>query len=461
MRWTTALLLTPLPLLFSQPAAADWRLHFTGAGAKAVGGYQQDEFGFGAYGAAALEYAIIPELGVQFEWSGVWLAEGEASALGYPSDWTWANNLFVGGRARPFASSYDGASVAAAAGLWLSAAGGVVFTGDLTRGGFDAGLGWDLLFNKGRLGIGPMLGYLHVFETNDAPRPDDASVLFIGVHMELFADRSPASEPSGNDDRDGDGIKNPDDACPDTPEDFDGFQDADGCPDDDNDRDGILDKTDKCPLDPEDIDAYQDADGCPDPDNDSDGIKDAEDLCPNEKETVNGYADHDGCPDVEQIRVVGDKIVLDEQVLFQTNSSEIRAESHALLERLAKLINEHPEYVKISVDGHTDERGSDDLNARLSEDRAKSVMDFLVARSVSADRLEARGFGASQPRVDRSDPLAYSLNRRVEFHVTRNRVVKGDADAGPPPPQPPPPPPKPLDTEAPVEPSAPAGEVAP
>jgi len=174
MRWTTALLLTPLPLLFAEPAAADWRLHLTGAGAKAVGGYQKDEFGFGAYGAVAAEYAIIPELGVQFELSSLWLAEGEASELGYPSDWTWATNLFVGGRARPFASSYDGTSVAAAAGLWLSAAGGMVLTGDLTRGGFDAGLGWDLLFNEGRLGVGPMVGYLHVFETNDAPRPDDA-----------------------------------------------------------------------------------------------------------------------------------------------------------------------------------------------------------------------------------------------------------------------------------------------
>src|SRR6478735_9695279 len=131
MRWTSALLLASLPVLFTAPAAAEWRLHLTGAGAKAVRGYQKDEFGFGAYGAAALEYAIIKELGVQFELGGTWMAKGEPSALGYPSDWGWANTLFLGGGARPFASSYRGTSVASAAGLWASAAGGVVLTGTL------------------------------------------------------------------------------------------------------------------------------------------------------------------------------------------------------------------------------------------------------------------------------------------------------------------------------------------
>jgi outer membrane protein OmpA-like peptidoglycan-associated protein len=441
MRWTTALLLGSLPVLFAQPAAAEWRLHLTGAGAKAVRGYQKDEFGFGAYGAAALEYAIIKQLGVQFELGGTWLTKGDPSALGYPSDWSWGTSLFLGGRARPFAGSYNGTSVASAAGLWVSAAGGVVLTGDLVRSGLDGGLGWDLLFNRGRLGVGPMVGYLHVFESDDSPRPTDASVLIFGVHMELFADRS--SKGSGDGDRDGDGIKNSLDACPDSPEDFDEFQDEDGCPDTDNDRDGILDPVDKCPLSPEDADGYQDEDGCPDPDNDSDGILDVEDLCPNEKETLNGYADLDGCPDAEQIRVVGEKIVLDEQVLFQTNLSEIRPESHKLLERLVKLLNEHPEYVAISVDGHTDERGGEDLNRRLSEERAKAVMNFLIANGVAANRLTARGLGASQPRIDRSDPLAYTLNRRVEFQVTRRHVVAPNEQptnvGSPPAPQPAPP----------------------
>ena len=134
-------------------------------------------------------------------------------------------------------------------------------------------------------------------------------------------------------DRDGDGIKDDVDQCPDEPEDFDGFQDEDGCPDPDNDNDGILDKddrcpnvpedrdgdqdedgcpegsegdrdgdgildkNDKCPDEPEDKDGFQDQDGCPDPDNDQDGIPDKKDLCPNDPEDKDGFEDQDGCPD--------------------------------------------------------------------------------------------------------------------------------------------------------------------
>ena len=134
-------------------------------------------------------------------------------------------------------------------------------------------------------------------------------------------------------DRDGDGLKDDVDECPDSPEDFDNFQDEDGCPEPDNDRDlildqdddcpnvpetkngfqdedgcpdgvkgdrdgdGILDEVDQCPDDPEDFDEFQDQDGCPDPDNDQDGILDVDDLCPNDPEDKDGWEDEDGCPD--------------------------------------------------------------------------------------------------------------------------------------------------------------------
>jgi OOP family OmpA-OmpF porin len=130
-------------------------------------------------------------------------------------------------------------------------------------------------------------------------------------------------------DRDGDGYKDDVDKCPDQPEDFDGFQDEDGCPDPDNDNDGvldvddrcpnvpgpketfgcpssqdgdrdgdgILDSRDKCPDQPEDRDGFQDQDGCPDPDNDNDGIPDKQDACPNDPEDKDGFQDQDGCPD--------------------------------------------------------------------------------------------------------------------------------------------------------------------
>jgi hypothetical protein len=65
----------------------------------------------------------------------------------------------------------------------------------------------------------------------------------------------------------------------------------------DRDGDGIKDDVDKCPDDPEDFDAFQDDDGCADPDNDHDGVLDINDKCPNQPETVNGVMDEDGCPD--------------------------------------------------------------------------------------------------------------------------------------------------------------------
>ncbi len=100
-----------------------------------------------------------------------------------------------------------------------------------------------------------------------------------------------------DDDNDKDTILDVSDRCPDNPEDFDDFQDSDGCPEEDNDRDTVVDVIDGCPNDPEDFDSWQDLDGCPEPDNDSDGILDRKDACPNIAETVNGFDDTDGCPD--------------------------------------------------------------------------------------------------------------------------------------------------------------------
>jgi outer membrane protein OmpA-like peptidoglycan-associated protein len=100
-------------------------------------------------------------------------------------------------------------------------------------------------------------------------------------------------------DRDGDGIRNASDACPDVAEDMDQFQDEDGCPDLDNDSDGIPDTADACPNDPEDGDGFEDEDGCPDPDNDEDRILDADDRCPNVAEDHDGFEDEDGCVELD------------------------------------------------------------------------------------------------------------------------------------------------------------------
>jgi len=104
-------------------------------------------------------------------------------------------------------------------------------------------------------------------------------------------------------DSDGDGVPDSQDKCPNDAEDIDGFEDDDGCPDFDNDKDGIPDHLDQCPNEPEDKDGFEDNDGCPDLDNDNDRIPDKLDKCPTEPETYNGVEDEDGCPDAEKSRI--------------------------------------------------------------------------------------------------------------------------------------------------------------
>ena len=107
-----------------------------------------------------------------------------------------------------------------------------------------------------------------------------------------------ASQPLPRD-TDGDGFRNMDDLCPEAPEDFDDFEDDDGCPDTDNDQDGVEDVMDECPFEFETQNNFEDEDGCPDeaPDEDGDGIADAIDVCIDEPEDNDGFEDLDGCPE--------------------------------------------------------------------------------------------------------------------------------------------------------------------
>ncbi|MBI2893965.1 MAG: OmpA family protein [Deltaproteobacteria bacterium] len=114
--------------------------------------------------------------------------------------------------------------------------------------------------------------------------------------FDQFEDEDGCPEP----DNDRDGILDVDDECPLIPEDRDGEEDEDGCPEGnegDRDGDGILDNVDQCPDEPEDRDNFEDEEGCPDPDNDQDGILDPDDLCPNDPEDRDNFEDTDGCPD--------------------------------------------------------------------------------------------------------------------------------------------------------------------
>ncbi len=218
-----------------------------------------------------------------------------------------------------------------------------------------------------------------------------------------------------DEDNDGDGILDVDDKCPKRAEDMDGFQDKNGCPDVDNDEDGIRDKNDKCPDEAEDIDEFEDKDGCPDPDNDGDGVPDAKDQCDGELETDNGYKDGDGCPD-EVPKEVKKFTGVIKGITFETNKAVIRRSSESMLNKALKVLKDFPE-VRMEVQGHTDSQGDDASNMDLSQRRAEAVVAWFVERGIDASRFVAKGYGETQPIADNKTSPGRSRNRRVEFKL--------------------------------------------
>lgn len=108
------------------------------------------------------------------------------------------------------------------------------------------------------------------------------------------------------------------------------------------------------------------------------------------------------------------KPIILKNVFFATNSSEIRPESHNELNRLKLMLLENPN-MRIRINGHTDNEGAEIDNMLLSDRRAQSVMNFLIGNGISADRLEARGFGETIPIASNDSPEGRQQNRRTEF----------------------------------------------
>jgi outer membrane protein OmpA-like peptidoglycan-associated protein len=223
-------------------------------------------------------------------------------------------------------------------------------------------------------------------------------------------------------DRDGDRVFDADDQCPDIPEDLDSFLDTDGCPDPDNDSDGILDGQDACPEEAEDFDGVEDTDGCPDAalDSDGDGIFDDFDRCVSEPETVNEYMDEDGCPDEAPafVRITEDKIEIDQKIQFTSGKSRILSVSFPILDSVAQVMKDYPD-VTIQIEGHTDSDGSEGYNLRLSQSRADAVRAYLTEQGITAARLESVGYGETRPIDTNRTTAGKANNRRVEFRILK------------------------------------------
>jgi outer membrane protein OmpA-like peptidoglycan-associated protein len=247
-------------------------------------------------------------------------------------------------------------------------------------------------------------------------------------------------------DNDMDGIEDSRDECPNLAEDFDGFEDEDGCPDLDNDGDGIPDAEDRCPNEPEDFDGTEDTDGCPDiiQDTDKDGVPDDSDECPEKKEDPDGYQDGDGCPDLDNdldgILDADDqcpnepetfngykdedgcpdtKPIQQEFILkgvhFESGSSRLTPDSYAILDRVVKSLMAYPE-VRVEIRGYTDSVGDWEFNLKLSRKRADSVKEYLVNSGISSDRLVSEGYGEADPVESNETASGRAANRRIEFH---------------------------------------------
>ncbi len=248
-------------------------------------------------------------------------------------------------------------------------------------------------------------------------------------------------------DADGDGVAAAADACPEAPEDIDGFQDEDGCPDTDNDRDGVPDVEDKCPNDASHRSRPRDARddeslGCPlgerqfrdgpPGDLDNDGYPDAEDACPTYAETFPSRLDGgctddgDGCPDGQSILLVDCSIAIFELVHFSSRSSELTPQARAVLLALTATFASHGE-LEVEVVGHVDD--SEGTSTALA--RAAAVHAALVAGGVEAGRLTTRNAAAGEP-LKATDALrgrelrnARASNRRVSFVITRAPRLPG------------------------------------
>ena len=255
-------------------------------------------------------------------------------------------------------------------------------------------------------------------------------------------------------DTDQDGVSDRKDTCPNTPK--GATVDANGCPKD-SDLDGVLDGLDKCPdtrkgctVDkngcPSDADGDQvcdgidqcadtpkgatvDEKGCP-KDSDGDGVPDGLDKCPDTSPGLR--VDVQGCP-IEvmdrETELLDTGMIRLQNVNFETAKADILPESFPVLDVVGQVLKKWPE-LRIEIGGHTDARGSDRYNQRLSEARAKSVLDYLTHKfpELKPEQFTAKGYGESKPLVPNTNDLNMAKNRRVEFVVLNKDVLKREVE---------------------------------
>ena len=375
-RIVLAVNIASLALSAHSALADEVRVHGLGGGTLPVGAPQSKEYGVGGGGAVALELPVAAVFGIQAE-AGA-LAQTKSAR---PADATLADHgpgasVFgaLGGRLRPFGG---GGRVA---GLWVDANVGLAQTGGASRVTFDTHVGHDFRVGSGRFDVGPFAGYTHIVQPENTLRPDDAHVLWIGVHVALGAPFPPPPAPPQM------ARVTPPPPPPPTP---------------------------PPPL-PE-----------PPSDRDNDTVVDADDACPDVPGIPTADAKTNGCPpEGEHVRVEGMRIVLDDVIHFDTDSPRVRHVSWAIVKQVADFINANVDVLEVDIEGHADIIGTEEHNQRLSEERAKSVKRLLEHYGVDPNKLTAHGHGESRPRAVGATERQFRQNRRVEFTIMRARPAQ-------------------------------------
>jgi outer membrane protein OmpA-like peptidoglycan-associated protein len=212
-------------------------------------------------------------------------------------------------------------------------------------------------------------------------------------------------------DSDGDGVYDDKDECPNTPR--GATVDARGCPSD-SDQDGVFDGIDQCPGTPRG--ATVDARGCPS-DSDNDGVLNGIDKCPNTP--AGAKVDEWGCT-IEAKQFLDTGLITTTAILFDFDKATLKPESKNELDRIGAILIQAVD-LAIEIGGHTDSKGSDKYNLKLSDERAKAVRDYLVANfpQIKPDNLVSKGYGEGTPVATNKTDAGRAQNRRVEFKIIR------------------------------------------
>ncbi|HTJ83098.1 MAG TPA: OmpA family protein [Polyangiaceae bacterium] len=266
--------------------------------------------------------------------------------------------------------------------------------------------------------------------------PDFRTGIAIGYSFPILEPTPPSPERTpkfdnlnSNVDTDKDGYPDNMDLCPTEPEDGKPPFTTDGCPGTDRDGDGIPDSLDKCPDTPEDKDGVDDNDGCPEDDADKDDVPDAEDACPKEPGVKSPVKEKNGCPQFIRRISGSNEIQVLKKVEFEFGSARLSPSSFPILDEVQRLLVANPDITLMSIEGHTDNKGGDELNLKLSKDRAKSCLDYLVQKGIAPGRLTSEGFGKNKPLESNDTAEGRSKNRRVEFHI-KNQAIGPGAPTG-------------------------------